>query len=445
MYREKIEELIKWKKEDRKNILIIKGAPRTGKTWLLKEFGEKYYEKIIYISFKQDYKNNNDEKVSDIKEIITKKENVNIIEDIKKILKIKEESNVEYLIILDDIENSENAVNNLKYLFSRNKQIDIIASTSKYGISLPESIKFPNNKVKYINLKPLNFREFLLATEDIDLKKLTIQEKRAEIENNNSKYLNSLKKYIYIGGMPEIVHEFCTNKNYINIRKMQKNVIKIYENEIDKSPITIKESIKKVWNRIPQRNSLENETWGYSDIRDGARPTEFEIAIKYLEDLGYIYIINKISRAEFPLMVYQDTSIFKLYYIDIGLLSAKMDLDLSIILEKNDIFKIFKENLSEQYIMQELKSKIDNSIYCWKSDNLLNFVNFIFQYDGKIYAIKKIIESTKNDLSLKLLHQTNDINNCINITLNKYKYEGWYKDIPIYLIGDIDFIKYKKI
>lgn len=445
MYREKIEELIKWKKEDRKNILIIKGAPRTGKTWLLKEFGEKYYEKIIYISFKQDYKNNNDEKVSDIKEIITKKENINIIEDIKKILKIKEESNVEYLIILDDIENSENAVNNLKYLFSRNKQIDIIASTSKYGISLPESIKFPNNKVKYINLKPLNFREFLLATEDIDLKKLTIQEKRAEIENNNSKYLNSLKKYIYIGGMPEIVHEFCTNKNYINIRKMQKNVIKIYENEIDKSPITIKESIKKVWNRIPQRNSLENETWGYSDIRDGARPTEFEIAIKYLEDLGYIYKINKISRAEFPLMVYQDTSIFKLYYIDIGLLSAKMDLDLSIILEKNDIFKIFKENLSEQYIMQELKSKIDNSIYCWKSDNLLNFVNFIFQYDGKIYAIKKIIESTKNDLSLKLLHQTNDINNCINITLNKYKYEGWYKDIPIYLIGDIDFIKYKKI
>ena len=445
MYREKIEELIKWKKEDRKNILIIKGAPRTGKTWILKEFGEKYYEKIIYISFKQDYKNNNDEKVSDIKEIITKKENVNIIEDIKKILKIKEESNVEYLIILDDIENSENAVNNLKYLFSRNKQIDIIASTSKYGISLPESIKFPNNKVKYINLKPLNFREFLLATEDIDLKKLTIQEKRAEIENNNSKYLNSLKKYIYIGGMPEIVHEFCTNKNYINIRKMQKNVIKIYENEIDKSPITIKESIKKVWNRIPQRNSLENETWGYSDIRDGARATEFEIAIKYLEDLGYIYKINKISRAEFPLMVYQDTSIFKLYYIDIGLLSAKMDLDLSIILEKNDIFKIFKENLSEQYIMQELKSKIDNSIYCWKSDNLLNFVNFIFQYDGKIYAIKKIIESTKNDLSLKLLHQTNDINNCINITLNKYKYEGWYKDIPIYLIGDIDFIKYKKI
>ena len=422
MYREKIEELIKWKKEDRKNILIIKGAPRTGKTWLLKEFGEKYYEKIIYISFKQDYKNNNDEKVSDIKEIITKKENVNIIEDIKKILKIKEESNVEYLIILDDIENSENAVNNLKYLFSRNKQIDIIASTSKYGISLPESIKFPNNKVKYINLKPLNFREFLLATEDIDLKKLTIQEKRSEIENNNSKYLNSLKKYIYIGGMPEIVHEFCTNKNYINIRKMQKNVIKIYENEIDKSPITIKESIKKVWNRIPQRNSLENETWGYSDIRDGARATEFEIAIKYLEDLGYIYKINKISRAEFPLMVYQDTSIFKLYYIDIGLLSAKMDLDLSIILDKNDIFKIFKENLSEQYIMQELKSKIDNSIYCWKSDNLLNFVNFIFQYDGKIYAIKKIIESTKNDLSLKLLHQTNDINNCINITNNKYKY-----------------------
>lgn len=143
--------------------------------------------------------------------------------------------------------------------------------------------------------------------------------------------------------MPEIVHEFCTNKNYINIRKMQKNVIKIYENEIDKSPITIKESIKKVWNRIPQRNSLENETWGYSDIRDGARATEFEIAIKYLEDLGYIYKINKISRAEFPLMVYQDTSIFKLYYIDIGLLSAKMDLDLSIILDKNDIFKILKK------------------------------------------------------------------------------------------------------
>ena len=444
MYREKIEELVKWKNEDRNSVLILRGAPRTGKTWLLKEFGENYYDKAIYINLKEDGENDIDDKATAIKSLIKQKENENITGNIENILNITEYSEREYLLILDNLEYNENAVNNVKEILKINRKFDIIASISKSGLALPENIKLPENKVKYVILKPMNFREFLLATEDIDIEKFSIEDKIDEIENNSSKYLNSLKKYIFIGGMPEVVNDFCENKNYINARNLQNDILKIYEEELEKAPITIRENVKHVWNRIPERDLTESETWGYSDIRDGAQVKEFEIAIKYLEDLGYIYRINRIYKADFPLIVYEDKSIFKLFYIDIGLLSSQMDLELSIILEKNKIFTIYKENLSEQYIMQELRSKIDNSMYCWKSENFLNFVNFVFQYDGRIYGIKKMIELVKSDVSLKLFHQNNDVNNCINITLDKYTYDGWRKDIPIYLIGDINFVKYRK-
>lgn len=445
MYREKIEELIKWKKENNRSVLIIKGAPRTGKTWLLKEFGEKYYDKTIYIDLKDEANEESSNEVTNIKNLIEQKENEDIEKSIEDILKITEENKTEHLIILDNLEYNENAVNNLKKLLKSNRKFDIVASISKYGLALPENIKLPENKVKYVTLRPLNFREFLLATENIDIEKLNIKDKIEEIENNNSKYLNSLKKYIFIGGMPEVVKDFCQNKNYSNARILQKNILNKYEKELEKTPITIRENVKNVWNRIPERDLSNNGTWTYSEIREGAQVNEFEIAIKYLEDLGYIYRINRIYKADMPLIVYQDKSLFNLFYIDIGLFSTKMKLELSVILEKDRIFTIYKENLSEQYIMQELRSRIDNSIYCWKSENFLNFVNFVFQYDGRIYGIKKMIEVLKNDVSLRLFHQNNDINNCINITLNKYTYEGWRKDIPIYLIGDINFIKYRKI
>ncbi len=445
MYREKIKELIKWKNEDKNNVLILKGAPRTGKTWLLKEFGKKYYDKTIYIDFKNEVNKENSNEVATIKKIIEEKETEDITKKIEETLKIVENDKKEYIVILDNLDYNENAVNNLKLLLKNNKKYDIIASISKYGLALPENIKLPQNKVKYVTLSPLNFSEFILAIENIDLENMSIEDKIKEIENNNSKYLNSLKKYMFIGGMPEVVEDFQKNKNYINVRNLQNNIIKIYEEEIEKAPITIRENIKKIWNRIPERNKAHKGTWTYSEIREGAQVNEFEVAIKYLEDIGYIYRINRTYQADIPLIVYQDTSLFNLFYIDIGLLSAKMDLDLSIILEKNKIFTIYEENLSEQYIMQEIKSKLDNSIYCWKSKNLLNFVNFIFQYDAKIYAIKKMIEPVKKDVSLKLFHQENHINNCINITLDKYSYEGWHKDIPIYLIGDINFITHREL
>ena len=219
MYREKIEELIKWKKENNRSVLIIKGAPRTGKTWLLKEFGEKYYDKTIYIDLKDEANEESSNEVTNIKNLIEQKENEDIEKSIEDILKITEENKTEHLIILDNLEYNENAVNNLKKLLKSNRKFDIVASISKYGLALPENIKLPENKVKYVTLRPLNFREFLLATENIDIEKLNIKDKIEEIENNNSKYLNSLKKYIFIGGMPEVVKDFCQNKNYSNAKK----------------------------------------------------------------------------------------------------------------------------------------------------------------------------------------------------------------------------------
>lgn len=162
MYREKIEELIKWKKEDKNSMLIIKGAPRTGKTWLLKEFGEKYYDKSIYINLKDNDNNDisSNNKAAAIRNLIMNKENETIIEEIESILGITNDSNTDYLIILDNIEYNKDVSNNLKKCLKQNRKFDIVGSISKIGLALPENIKLPENKIKYINLKPLSLENF---------------------------------------------------------------------------------------------------------------------------------------------------------------------------------------------------------------------------------------------------------------------------------------------
>ena len=154
MYREKIEELKKWKESPNRKPLIIRGARQVGKTWLMKEFGEKYYDKYAYINFDDNTRMNKlFEEDFDLDRIIQG-------------FKIESGVNIEAkntLIILDEIQETPKALKTLKYFCENAREYHIISAGSLLGVVIHEGTSFPVGKVDFLDLKPLSFFEFIEA------------------------------------------------------------------------------------------------------------------------------------------------------------------------------------------------------------------------------------------------------------------------------------------
>ena len=434
MYREKVEELIKWKKGRVRKPLILQGAKKVGKTYLMKDFAKNNYKNIIYINLNPEtQKTEIEEKL--FKVLNQEKE----IETIK--IKIEEIINQEIekdetVILLDELEKSQNARKILINMTQEEYICDIIGTISNWGITLKEA-ELIKPKVNIVRIMPLNFYEFLLASGEEELVNSLKEKNEEKIKELNAKYKNELKKYIYIGGMPGIVENFLKNKNYPDVRKAQNELIEEYEEQLEKAPTSVRENIIKIWDELPLYIIREDKVLRYGDLRDGSNATEYEPSIRYLEDMGLIYKVSRVDNIQFPISVYQDTTSFKLYYFDIGILSAKLNIPLSIILEEGKIFKIGNEALSEQFVLQELKSKLDMNIYFFKIENSLYETNFIIQYKGKVYPMRIEIQKNVRDNTLIYLRKNFLANSCVHITPNTYKWHGWLTDIPLYMVENM--------
>ena len=432
MYREKITELYKWKNQKSKIPILIKGAKKVGKTWLACTFAKEKYKNIIYILFDQNkitYKKNEENE-----------ETIINIEQLKeKISKEKEET----VIILDNAENIK-PKKQLEELLKINKQVDIIIISSSLNENEIES------KIKIIKLYPLNFVEFLYGIKEEELaKKLdriekVEKEEIEQLEELGKKYINNIKKYIYIGGMPEVVKDFAETKNYAKVKENQKKIIQVYQKDMEKEGKIIGGNLEAVYTSTIEQITKENKEFDCRTIKKGAKLPEYEPIIKILQERGYVYKINKILKPTFPMSAYQDITNCELFLTDIGLLSCLMNLNLDIILQGNKIFEIENRALEKQFIIQELVNKIETQIYYWKETNMKYQMDFIFQYQAKIYPVKINVEENKLDSSLRWFHQKYQNYSEINITLNTYKWQGWYTNVPIYLVGNIKKIISKK-
>jgi len=432
MQRNELANLFRWKESKDRKPLIIRGARQTGKTWLMKELGRTSFQKVAYINF---------ESSSALKSLFT---NDFDIQRILTAIQIETRTTVDpesTLIILDEIQEAPGALTSLKYFQENAPEYYVIAAGSLLGVALSQHTSFPVGKVEFLDLYPLSFTEFLGAVNEKPLVDLLISQDWTLITNFKARYIERLKQYYYIGGMPEAVLSFSQHQNFDEVREIQKRILIAYEQDFSKhAPGDIVPRIRMLWNSIPAQLTKENRKFIYGIIRQGARAKDYELAMSWLIDCGLIHKVNNVTKPAIPLKAYEDFGAFKLFLVDVGLLSAMTDLDIKSLLDGNDLFEEFKGALTEQYVLQQLILSKENSIYYWSPENARSEIDFLLQIQGKVIPLEVKAAENLNAKSLRLYHEKYQPELSIRTSLSDYRKQEWMINLPVYAIGSISKI-----
>jgi len=427
MFRRSMDNLVSWKNSKDRKPLIIRGARQVGKTWLMKEFGKTNYEKYAYINF-----DNNERMESlfsgniDIERIITALQ-------IETGVKIEAQNT---LIIFDEVQEVPSALTSLKYFCENTPEYHIIAAGSLLGVALHPGTSFPVGKVEFLDLYPLDFLEFLSAMGNDELVKLLVSKDFSLITSFKGKYIDLLKQYYYIGGMPAVVASFIEASDYGKVRQLQKEILMAYEQEFSKhAPNEAVPRIRMLWSSTPAQLAKENRKFIYSLIRQGARAREYEFAMTWLIDCGLIYKISRVTKPDMPLKAYQDFNAFKLFVLDVGLLGAMSELDIKSLLEGDKLFEEFKGALTEQYVLQQLIASREITPYYWSAEKASAEIDFIFQSEMNIVPLEVKAAENLQAKSLKSFCQKYQPKYAIRTSMSDYRHEEWLMNVPLYAIN----------
>lgn len=431
MYRQAMDKLIKWKNESNHKPLIIEGARQVGKTYLMKEFGKEYYEDTVYINFDHN---------ETMERLFQPDLNVNRIITGLEIYSGKKLLAGDVLLIFDEVQEVPNALTALKYFNENVPRLDILCAGSMLGLALHEGTSFPVGKVEFLNLYPMSFAEFLKAHGDENILNLIMSHDTSMLSIFSNKISELLKQYLFVGGMPEAVLEFCNSGDFDNVRIIQQRIISAYEQDFSKhAPNEMVPRIRYVWESIPSQLSKENKKFVYGLVREGARAREYESAIMWLSDCGLIHMVHRIRDAKLPLKAYEDLKAFKIYLVDIGLLSCMAGLDVKTLLEGNEIFVEFKGALTEQYVLQELTciDELKDKIYYYTNDRSTSEIDFIISKDSNIVPIEVKAETNLRAKSLSAFHEKFKIKTSIRISMSDFSKESWLINLPLYMESEI--------
>ena len=432
MYRTAIEKLFKWKESKNRKPLVIEGARQVGKTWLMNEFGKQAYKDVFYINFDSN---------SIMKDLFSIDLNIErIIMGLELYVGRKiDPSNS--LLIFDEIQEVPRALSSLKYFYENAPQYHIVCAGSLLGIALHENTSFPVGKVDFLKLYPLSFKEFLISTHNKQYTDLLEAGDFKTITIFKQVYIDALKQYYYVGGMPEVVQNFIDNKDFNEVRNIQKQILFAYEQDFSKhAPLEVVPKIRMIWNNIPSQLAKENKKFIYGLLKEGARAKDYEVAIMWLVDCGLIHKVTRINGAGVPLCTYEDLKAFKLFMLDIGLLGCMAGLDQKTLLEGNNLFIEFKGALSEQYVCQQLKTIENLDIHYYTNDRGNCEVDFVADLKNNIIPIEVKAETNLKAKSLKTYCDKYKPKTAIRSSMADYKKEEWLINLPLYAIETIDKI-----
>ena len=434
MYRIAIEKLYKWKESKHRKPLVMEGARQVGKTWLMKEFGSKAYNDTVYINFDSN---------SRMAELFASDLNVDrLIMGIELYAgkKIRPDNT---LLIFDEVQEVPKALSSLKYFYENVPQYHIVCAGSLLGIALHEGTSFPVGKVDFLSLYPLSFKEFLMATAGERFAELLAEQDYEMITAFKQTYIDALKQYYFVGGMPEAVQSFADEKDFNEVRAIQKRILAAYEQDFSKhAPIEIVPKIRMIWNSIPSQLAKENKKFIYGLVREGGRAKEYETAIMWLCDCGLVHKVSRVNAAGIPLKAYEDLKAFKLFIVDVGLLGCMTGLRQRTLLDGNDLFAEFKGALTEQYVCQQLKTIDDLGIYYYTNDRGSCEVDFIVDTGECIVPVEVKAEVNLKAKSLKTYREKFNPEISIRISMADYKAEEWLVNLPLYAVEEIIYTKY---
>lgn len=429
MYRIAIEKLYKWKNSKRRKPLIIEGARQVGKTWLMKEFGKQAYADTVYINF------DSNSRMADLFSSDLDTDRLILGLELYAGRKINPENT---LLIFDEVQEVPRALASLKYFYENAPQYHIVCAGSLLGIALHQGTSFPVGKVDFLKLYPLSFSEFLMATGNERFAELLKKQDYEMITSFKQTYIDALKHYYFVGGMPEAVQSFAESKDFNEVRAIQKRILAAYEQDFSKhAPNEIVPKIRMLWNSIPSQLARENKKFIYGLVREGGRAREYETAIMWLSDCGLVHKVSRVNAAGIPLKAYEDLKAFKLFIVDVGLLGCMTGLRQRTLLDGDDLFVEFKGALTEQYVCQQLKTIEDLGVYYYTNDRGSCEIDFVVDTGEQIVPIEVKAETNLRAKSLKTYRERFDPELSVRTSMADYKKEDWLLNLPLYAIENI--------
>ncbi len=423
-------DLLKWKLSKNRKPLILNGARQVGKTYLLKEFGKNEYKKVAYISC-----DSNDKVAAifngdfDVRRIILELSAYSKID-------IKPETT---LIILDEIQECNRALNSLKYFCEDAPEYHIVVAGSLLGLSLHSGSSFPVGKVETLNLYPFSFDEFLLATGNEILFNVMNSETERNIAGLHDTCVDLLRKYYFVGGMPAAVKSFI-EEGPNEVRKIQKQILSDYQHDFSKhAPSSEVPRINKVWESIPGQLAKENKKFAYSQLKKGGRASEFEMAIEWLVDAGLAYKVNRVTTLQKPLKFYEEPSVFKLFMLDVGLMHAMTDSSIVDIISGDSCFKEFKGAYTELFVFSQMVP-YGMPIYYHSSNDSKVEIDFVVQTSNRVVPVEVKAEENVKSKSLRtyVVDQHPDLHlKGLRFSMKPYIDQDWMENYPLYMVHAI--------
>jgi len=429
-----IEDLLKWKNSRYRKPLILRGVRQVGKTWVLKEFGKRYYENVAYFNFDEN------EEYGQFFE--TTKDIGRILQNLALAGGQKITAG-NTLIIFDEIQDFPKVINSMKYFCENGSEYHIACAGSLLGIALSKPSSFPVGKVDFMQIDPMTFTEFLMANGDDNLVRYlqSVDTITAIPDAFFNPLYEKLKMYYVTGGMPEPVLMWTRERDVDAMQSALENIIIAYEHDFGKHP-DVKEfpRISMIWKSIPSQLARENKKFIYKAVKEGARAREYEDALQWLVDASLVKKIYRSTAPGLPISAYDDLSAFKIYLADVGLLRRLALLAPSAFGEGNRLFTEFKGALSENYVLEALSRQLEAMPRYWSQNNPPYEVDFIIQRENDIIPVEVKAETNTEAKSLKKYKEKfgDKIKLRVRFSLDNLKLDDDLLNIPLFMADQTD-------
>ncbi len=422
MKRNALLDMANWKNDADRKPLVLRGARQVGKTWLMKEFGKKYYKNYVYFNFDEE---------DELKSIFETNKNPHRIIELLSFIANEKIMPAETLIIFDEIQECPQALNALKYFKERANEYHVMAAGSLLGTLLAQPKSYPVGMVNLLDLAPLNFAEFLEAMDPVLYTYYENIRKEQQIEEIfHSRLLEVYRNYLIIGGMPECVSSWINYKDPAKVSQIQRELISLYENDFSKHNGKVNSGrILLVFRSIVTQLAKPNEKFMYGAVREGGRARDFEEAIEWLVSAGMLNRVYNVSKMEHPLAAFNKLDQFKLFVFDTGLLKHMAGIDNSAILLKSDYQ--FKGPLTENYILQQLRGQFEVDPHYYSDKN--SEIDFILQYGTEIIPVEAKGGEDKSAPSFKRYIAEHHPEHALRFSTRGYRRDGSLTNLPLYL------------
>ena len=418
-----MQDLIAWKNREDRKPLILLGARQVGKTYILKEFGQREFENVAYINC-----DNN----AMVKDLFATDYNIErILLTIGAITGVNIQAG-KTLIIMDEIQELHRGLASLKYFCEEAREYHVAVAGSLLGLTLHQGESYPVGKANTLEMFPMTYEEFLLARgfkQRVDL----LQSGMWDVVNSlRTLYIQHLREYYLVGGMPEAVKKFIDTNDANAVREVQKEILHAYEKDISKhAPDEQVVRINQVWNSIPSQLAKENKKFIYGVVKQGARAKDYELAIQWLIDAGLIYKISRVKTIGMPLKIHEDISAFKLYLLDCGLLGAMSNTPPALLLLPNND-NSGKGDFTENFICCQLESLRNIPIYYYSKENSQLEIDFVIQIDTNIIPLEVKAEENLQAKSLKVILANNPGMYGLRFSMSDYREQENITNVPLY-------------